>query len=91
MPSSDRTASTRSLTAVSGSHMPSGDRPKRWRKSAIPHRTWVRRSRSEHSGRMAWPYPWAMARPVRRSAPMNRSYTSGRCSSSQDRSVGPTL
>ena len=38
-----------------GSHMPSGRRPKRWVKSRIPHRTWVRTSRSLQSGRMAWP------------------------------------
>ena len=65
MPSSASTRSTKSFTAVSGSHMPSGRRPNRWAKSRIPHRTWVRTSRSLQSGRMAWPYAWAMARPGR--------------------------
>jgi hypothetical protein len=63
MPSSARTDSTNWFTAVSGSHMPGASRPKRWRKSARPHRICVRTSRSLASGRIMWFQAWAMAPP----------------------------
>src|SRR5262249_20424704 len=47
-----RASSEAMSAAVSGSHMPSASRPKRWRKSARPQRTCVRLSRSGASGRM---------------------------------------
>ena len=50
-------------TAVSGSHMPSGFRPKCRSKSLIPHRTWVYLSRLLASGIMMWLYAWASAEP----------------------------
>ena len=55
--------SVSSLHAVSGSHIASGSRPNRRRKSARPQRTCVTRSRALHSGRMAWLYACAMALP----------------------------
>ncbi len=44
MPSRAMRSSTERLTAVSASHMPSGRRPKRCSKSAMPQRIWVRAS-----------------------------------------------
>jgi hypothetical protein len=55
IPSSISAAIVASLTAVSGIHIDSGSRRNRWRKSAMPHRIWVFRSRELHSGRIAWP------------------------------------
>ena len=46
MPSCAIRSRTLRLTAVSASHMPSGLRPKRCSKSAMPQRIWVRASRS---------------------------------------------
>ena len=89
-PSSARIASTDWLTAVSGSHIPVASRPKRWRKSARPHRIWVRTSRSSPSGRIMWFQAWAIAPPPA-SACWIRAYTSGWWRSSHDISVGPTL
>ena len=40
-PASASTSSVSSSAAVSGSHIPSASRPKRWRKSSRPQRTWV--------------------------------------------------
>ncbi len=53
-PASASTSSVSSSTAVSGSHMPSGSRPKRTRKSSMPQRTWVTLSRREASGMIMW-------------------------------------
>ena len=44
-PASASTSSVSSSTAVSGSHIPSGSRPNRRRKSSRPQRTWVTLSR----------------------------------------------
>ncbi len=41
-------------TAVSGSHIPSGSRPKRCSKSRMPQSTWVRLSRALASGMIMW-------------------------------------
>src|ERR1017187_3572928 len=54
MPSAASRSSTLRLTAVSASHMPSGRRPKRYWKSAMPQRIWVRASRRLASGMMTW-------------------------------------
>ena len=54
MPSWAMRSSTLRLTAVSASHMPSGLRPKRNSKSAMPQRIWVRASRGLASGMMMW-------------------------------------
>src|ERR1051325_10074994 len=53
IPSAARTSSVSSSTAVSGSHIPEGSRPKRRRKSAIPQRTSVCLSRRGGRGRGA--------------------------------------
>ena len=54
IPSSASTSSVSRSTAVSGSHIPSGSRPNRRRKSVIPQRTSVRLSRRVASGRIVW-------------------------------------
>ena len=54
-PSSASTSRVSRSAAVSGSHIPAASRPKRCRKSARPHRTWVTLSRRLQSGRIAWP------------------------------------
>ncbi len=84
--------------AVSGSHMPSGRRPKRWTKSAMPQRTCVSRSRGDASGMIMWLYACAIAEPwppnrsrLARSASRIAAWTSGACTSSHDMSVGPKL
>ena len=60
MPSSASTRSVARSTAVSGSHMPVGRRPKRTSKSRRPQRTSVRRSAADASGRIVWWKGWAM-------------------------------
>ena len=54
IPSRARISSVSRSTAVSGSHMPSGGRPKRCLKSRIPQRTCVCLSRALASGRIMW-------------------------------------
>jgi hypothetical protein len=87
----------RMSTAVSGSHMPAGDRPKRASKSRIPQITCVRRSRAVDSGMMVWLYACASAEPwpnramLSRSASRTASYVSRACSRIHSSSVGPKL
>ena len=99
MPSAASASSVAMSTAVSGSHMPSGSRPKRCRKSAMPHRDQRAGGRaSSASGRIAWTYGCAIAEPwppealrrSRRSASRIAASTSGACSASHACSVGPT-
>ena len=51
-------------TAVSGSHMPSGAKPKRALKSAIPQATRISRSSGSARGRMTWTAGEASAAPL---------------------------
>src|SRR5207248_592293 len=78
MPSSASARSVAKSAAVSGSHIPSGSRPNRRRKSAMPQRICVRRSRSLQRGRMAWLYAWAMALPWPRRRTLSASASSSR-------------
>ena len=54
IPAAESASSVGVSTAVSAIHIPSGSRPNRCRKSAIPHRISVFRSCSLARGRMLW-------------------------------------
>ena len=69
IPASASAASVARSTAVSGSHIAVGRRPKRTSKSRAPQRISVRRSRVDASGRIVWWYGWAIPVPPPRGRP----------------------
>ena len=69
MPSSARTSRVSVSTAVSGSHIPSGNLPNLRSKSSIPHFVWVFLSARLARGIIIWLYTWDMAEPC----PENRA------------------